>query len=76
MTRKVRVDDNGGTDMLTGSLVEVLEFEDKNNEEIARAAAEGREPELATGNTVLLGITNTEMGWTTYVIDLNGAPLE
>ena len=61
MTRKVRVEDNGGTDMLTGSLVEVLEFEDKNNEEIARAAAEGREPELATGNTVLLGITKASL---------------
>ena len=61
MTRKVRVEDNGGTDMLTGSLVEVLEFEDKNNEEIARAAAEGREPELATGDTVLLGITKASL---------------
>ena len=61
MTRKVRVEDNGGTDMLMGSLVEVLEFEDKNNEEIARAEAEGREPNLATGNTVLLGITKASL---------------
>ena len=61
MTRKIRVEDNGGTDMLLGSLVEVLEFEDKNNEEIARAEAEGREPELATGSTVLLGITKAAL---------------
>ena len=61
MTRKIRVEDNGGTDMLLGSLVEVLEFEDKNNEEIARAEAEGREPQLATGSTVLLGITKAAL---------------
>lgn len=31
---------------------------------------------VSEDNSVLLGITNTGMGWVTYVIDLNGAPLE
>ena len=51
MLKKVRVDDNGDTDMFPGSLVDMYEFEDINNE----AIAEGKRP--ATGKRVLLGIT-------------------
>ena len=48
MLKKVRVEDNGDTDMFPGSLVDMYEFADKNNE----AIAEGKRP--ATGKRVLL----------------------
>ncbi len=61
MTRKVRIEDNGDTDMLVGSLVDAHEFEEKNNA-VAEAAREfGGEPNLATGETVLLGITKASL---------------
>ena len=47
MLRKVRVEDSGDTDMFPGSLVDMYEFEDKNNE----AIAQGKRP--ATGKRVL-----------------------
>ncbi len=36
MLKKVRVEDNGDTDMFPGSLVDMYEFEDKNNESNCR----------------------------------------
>ena len=36
MLKKVRVEDNGDTDMFPGSLIDMYEFEDKNNEAIAQ----------------------------------------
>ncbi len=61
MTRKIRIDDAGDTDMLVGSLVDALEFEDKNIEAVAAAEAEGRKAALANGETVLLGITKAAL---------------
>ena len=51
MLKKVRVEDNGDTDMFAGSLVDMYEFEDKNK----LAEEQGLRP--ATGKRVLLGIT-------------------
>lgn len=51
MLKKVRVEDNGDTDLFAGSLVDMYEFEDKNKE----AEEKGLRP--ATGKRVLLGIT-------------------
>ena len=61
MTRKIRIEDNGDTDMLVGSLVDVNEFEEKNDEVAAAARELGSEPNLAIGETVLLGITKASL---------------
>ncbi len=61
MLKKVRVDDNGETDMFPGSLVDMYEFEDKNKE----AEAEGKKP--ATGKRVLLGITKASLATDSFL---------
>ena len=61
MLKKVRVEDNGDTDMFPGSLIDMYEFEDKNNE----AIAEGKKP--ATGKRVLLGITKAALATDSFL---------
>ena len=61
MLKKVRVEDNGDTDMFPGSLIDMYEFEDKNNE----AIAEGKRP--ATGKRVLLGITKASLATDSFL---------
>ena len=61
MLKKVRVEDNGDTDMFPGSLVDMYDFEDKNNE----AIAEGKRP--ATGHRVLLGITKASLATDSFL---------
>ena len=61
MLKKVRVEDNGDTDMFPGSLIDMYEFEDKNNE----AIAEGKRP--ATGKRVLLGITKASLATESFL---------
>ena len=61
MLKKVRVEDNGDTDMFSGSLVDMYEFEDKNN----AAIAEGKRP--ATGKRVLLGITKASLATESFL---------
>ena len=57
MTRKVKVEDGGDSDMLTGALVDVLEFEQENELVQQRIAAGEEGLKLATCTPVLLGIT-------------------
>ena len=61
MLKKVRVDDNGDTDMFPGSLVDMYEFEDKNIE----VEKEGKRP--ATGKRVLLGITKASLATDSFL---------
>ena len=61
MLKKVRVEDNGDTDMFAGSLVDMYEFEDKNKE----AEAQGLRP--ATGKRVLLGITKASLATESFL---------
>ena len=61
MLKKVRVEDNGDTDMFPGSLIDMYEFEDKNNE----AIAEGKRP--AIGKRVLLGITKAALATDSFL---------
>ncbi len=51
MLKKVRIEDNGDSSYLPGTLVDVLDFEDTNEKLIA----EGKQP--AEGSQVMLGIT-------------------
>ena len=61
MTRKMRVEDGGDTDLLVGSIVDMVEFEEANNAIAARVEAgeEGLAP--AKANTILLGITKASL---------------
>ena len=61
MLKKVRIDDNGDTDMFPGSLIDMYEFEDKN----AEAVAQGKKP--ATGKRVLLGITKASLATDSFL---------
>ena len=61
MLKKMRVDDNGDTDMFPGALVDMYEFEDKNKE----VEAEGKRP--ATGKRVLLGITKASLATESFL---------
>jgi len=57
MTRKIRIDDAGDTELLVGSLIDIGEFEAANADVEARAKAEGKTLQLAEGTRELLGIT-------------------
>ncbi len=61
MLKKIRVENNGDTDFLPGTLVDALEFEDKNNEMIQ----EGKEP--AEGKQVMLGITKASLATNSFL---------
>ena len=60
MTRKVHVDDAGDTDLLIGTLMDVLDFEEVNNKIKERVAA-GENLREATASRVLLGITKASL---------------
>ncbi len=61
MLKKVRVEDNGDTDMFPGTLVDMYEFADKNRE----AVDKGLRP--ATGKRVLLGITKASLATDSFL---------
>lgn len=61
MLKKVRVEESGDTDMLPGSMVDFLDFEDKNEQ----AEAEGKTP--AEGKRVLLGITKASLATDSFL---------
>ena len=51
MLKKVRVEDNGDSDVLPGTLIDVLDFEEMNE----KLEAEGLRP--AEGKQVMLGLS-------------------
>ncbi|MDE7251207.1 MAG: DNA-directed RNA polymerase subunit beta', partial [Lachnospiraceae bacterium] len=61
MLKKVRIENNGDTDFLPGTLVDVLEYEDLNEKLIA----EGKEP--ADGKQVMLGITKAALATNSFL---------
>jgi DNA-directed RNA polymerase subunit beta' len=61
MLKKIRIEDNGDSDYLPGTLVNILEF-NKTNEELI---AEGKEP--ATGEQVMLGITKASLATDSFL---------
>lgn len=61
MLKKVRIENNGDTDFLPGTLVDVLEYEDINEKLIA----EGKEP--ADGKQVMLGITKAALATNSFL---------
>ena len=61
MLKKVRVEDNGDTDMFPGTLVDMYEFADKN----AKIVEQGLRP--AKGRRVLLGITKASLATDSFL---------
>ena len=61
MLKKVRVEDNGDTDMFAGSLIDMYEFEEKNEE------AKDNRLKPATGKRVLLGITKAALATDSFL---------
>ena len=61
MLKKVRIEDNADTDMFPGSLIDMYEFEEKNQ----KAIEEGKRP--ATGKRVLLGITKASLATDSFL---------
>ena len=61
MLRKIKVEDGGDTDMFPGSLVDMYDFEERNN----KAIEEGKRP--ATGRRALLGITKASLATDSFL---------
>ena len=61
MLKKIRIENNGDTEFLPGTLVDVLDFEDINEQLIA----EGKEP--AEGKQVMLGITKAALATNSFL---------
>ena len=61
MLRKVRVEDSGDTDLLTGSLVDIFNFEEANR----KAIMEGGTPAIA--KRILLGITKASLATESFL---------
>ncbi len=61
MLKKVRIENNGDSDMLPGTLVDILDYEDTNE----RLLSEGLEP--AEGKQVMLGITKASLATNSFL---------
>jgi DNA-directed RNA polymerase subunit beta' len=61
MMRKYKIDEAGDTNMLPGSVVDIAQFEDENDEVLA----EGKQP--ATGHPILLGITKASLATDSFL---------
>ena len=61
MMRKIRIDDPGDTELMTGSMVDMFDYEAEN----ARAQATGKTP--AIGKRVLLGITKASLATDSFL---------
>ena len=61
MLKKIRIETNGDTEFLPGTMVDILDFEDEN----ARVIANGGEP--AEGKQVMLGITKASLATNSFL---------
>ncbi len=61
MLKKIRIENNGDSDFLPGTLVDILEYEDANE----RLNEEGKEP--ADGKQVMLGITKASLATNSFL---------
>lgn len=61
MTRKIKIEDSGDTDLLLGASVDALEFSEANERIEARIAAGDKTLRLAVGTPMLLGITKAAL---------------
>ncbi len=61
MLKKIRIENNGDSDFLPGTMVDFLDYEEENE----RLATEGKEP--AEGKQVLLGITKASLATNSFL---------
>ena len=61
MLKKIRIEENGASDFLPGTMADILDFEDTNE----RLIAEGKEP--AVGEQVMLGITKASLATNSFL---------
>ena len=61
MLKKIRIEERGDTEFLPGTMVDVLEFNDVNEQMVA----EGKEP--ATGEQIMLGITKASLATDSFL---------
>ena len=61
MLKKIRIEENGDSEFLPGTMVDVLEFEDVNK----KLVEEGKEP--ATGEQIMLGITKASLATNSFL---------
>ena len=61
MLKKIRIENNGDTELLPGTLVDILDFEDENT----KMLEEGKEP--AEGKQVMLGITKASLATNSFL---------
>ncbi len=61
MLKKIRIEDSGDTDYLPGTLVDVLEYEDMNEQLVQ----EGKRP--AEGKQIMLGITKASLATNSFL---------
>ena len=61
MTRKIKVEETGDTDLLPGTMMDIFDFEEANE----RAIAQGGEP--AEGKIALLGITKAALATDSFL---------
>jgi len=61
MLKKIRIENNGDSELLPGTLVDVLDFEDINE------ALANEDKELAEGNQVMLGITKASLATNSFL---------
>ena len=67
MLRKVRVEDPGDTDMLTGTVVDVMEFDDANAKVQTRIDAGETDLKLAKKELILMGITKASLATESFL---------
>ena len=61
MLKKIRIENNGDSDFLPGTMIDFLDYEEENE----KLAAEGKEP--AEGKQVLLGITKASLATNSFL---------
>jgi len=61
MTRKVKIEESGDTDLLPGTMIDIFDYEEEN----AKAIAQGLEP--AQGRIALLGITKAALATESFL---------
>ena len=61
MLKKIRIEENGDTDYLPGTLVDILDYDEVNE----RLIAEGKQP--AEGKQVMLGITKASLATNSFL---------
>lgn len=67
MMRKVKIEDEGSTDLLPGAVIDVIEFKDSNKAIAARIKAGEKDLILAQAITTLMGITKASLATESFL---------